>query len=281
MLVPPVAQGGTGDRPVGDPVARAQQTTTGAAAATTTLWPLAPAQPNQVPNQQAHGIPPLAATPAPAHSQGANRYGLYSLFPGGGGGSYVAATPATPGQPTPARAYHATTHKERTISESVFSAAVGVGVGGYTWGAPTPPPGSPYSPVPVTQLELLAKNLANLAPAAAAAAAGQQALSLQGVGVNVAGSLHHAQHTQHTQHTLNLTGLHHLHHGGLHQNAFSPQLSLVTGGAPTLTINSFSSPNSAASWCSSRSLSRATRCSTEVASTPICAICACTSARDS
>lgn len=91
----------------------------------------------------------------------------------------------------------------------MFSAAVGVGVGGYTWGAPTPPPGSPYSPVPVTQLELLAKNLANLAPAAA----GQQALSLQGVGVNVAGSLHHAQHTQHTQHTLNLTGLHHLHHG--------------------------------------------------------------------
>lgn len=88
----------------------------------------------------------------------------------------------------------------------MFSAAVGVGVGGYTWGAPTPPPGSPYSPVPVTQLELLAKNLASLAPP------GQQALSLQGVGVNV-GSLHHAQHTQHTQHTLNLAGLHHLHHG--------------------------------------------------------------------
>ncbi|XP_039314883.1 uncharacterized protein LOC105204830 isoform X6 [Solenopsis invicta] len=238
MLVPPVAQSGTGDRPVGDTVARAQQTT-GPAAATTTLWPLAPAQPNQVPNQQSQGIPPLAATPAPAHNQGANRYGLYSLFPGGGGGSYVAATPATPEQPMPARAYHAT-HKERTISESVFSAAVGVGVGGYTWGAPTPPPGSPYSPVPVTQLELLAKNLANLAPAAATS---QQALSLQGVGVNVAGSLHHAQHTQHTQHTLNLTGIHHLHHGGLHQNTFSPQLSLVTG-APTLTINNFSSPNS-------------------------------------
>lgn len=33
--------------------------------------------------------------------------------------------------------------------------------------------------------------------------------------------------------------------GGLHQNTFSPQLSLVTGNAPTLTINSFSSPNSA------------------------------------
>ncbi|KAL0131790.1 hypothetical protein PUN28_002974 [Cardiocondyla obscurior] len=234
MLVPPVAQSGTGDRPVGDTVARAQQTTGPAA---TNLWSLAPAQPNQIPNQQSQGIPPLAATPTPAHNQGANRYGLYSLFPGGGGGSYVAATPATPEQPMPTRAYHAT-HK---VSESVFSAAVGVGVGGYTWGAPTPPPGSPYSPVPVTQLELLAKNFASLAPAAAT---GQQALSLQGVGVNVAGSLHHAQHTQHTQHTLNLTGIHHLHHGGLHQNAFSPQLSLVTGAAPTLTINSFSSPNS-------------------------------------
>lgn len=120
MLVPPVAQGGTvaGDRPVGDTVARAQQTTTGTAAATTTLWPLAPAQPNQVPNQQAQGIPPLAATPAPAHNQGASRYGLYSLFPGGGGGSYVAATPATPGQPTPARAYHATTHKGKFTTTS-------------------------------------------------------------------------------------------------------------------------------------------------------------------
>jgi len=69
MLVPPVAQSGTVDRPVGDTVARAQQTT-GPAAATTTLWPLAPAQPNQVPNQQSQGIPPLAATPAPAHNQG-------------------------------------------------------------------------------------------------------------------------------------------------------------------------------------------------------------------
>lgn len=71
MLVPPVAQSGTGDRPVGDTVARAQQTT-GPAAATTTLWPLAPAQPNQVPNQQSQGIPPLAATPAPAHNQGSH-----------------------------------------------------------------------------------------------------------------------------------------------------------------------------------------------------------------
>lgn len=85
----------------------------------------------------------------------------------------------------------------------MFSA---VGVGGYTWGAPTPPPGSPYSPVPVTQLELLAKNLASLTPHHA-----QQPLNLQGIGVNVGTSLHHSQHT--TQHTLNLAGLHHLHHG--------------------------------------------------------------------
>ncbi|XP_046425397.1 uncharacterized protein LOC124182332 isoform X1 [Neodiprion fabricii] len=242
MLAPPVAQGPAG-RPVGGAGVgagglgnRGQQQSVGPAAA---LWPLTPTQSSVPPNGQSQGTPPLPATPAPAHTQGVNRYGLYSLFPGSNPGGYVAATPATPGPP-PARAYHATTHK---VSESVFSAAVGVGVGvgGYTWGAPTPPPGSPYSPGPVTQLELLAKNLASLAPPA------QQALGLQGVGVNV-GSLHHAQHTQHTQHTLNLAGLHHLHHGGIHQSAgFSPQLSLVTGSAPALTINSFSSPNSAAS----------------------------------
>lgn len=80
MLVPPVAQSGTPDRPVGDTGARAQQTSGPAAAAT--LWPLAPAQSNQIPNQQSQGIPPLAATPAPAHSQGmytrvqCNRYTL-------------------------------------------------------------------------------------------------------------------------------------------------------------------------------------------------------------
>lgn len=70
MLVPPVAPSATGDRPVGDTVARAQQTT--GPAATTTLWPLAPAQPNQVPNQQSQAIPSLAATPAPAHNQGSH-----------------------------------------------------------------------------------------------------------------------------------------------------------------------------------------------------------------
>ncbi|XP_015116479.1 uncharacterized protein LOC107040773 isoform X2 [Diachasma alloeum] len=262
MLVPPVAQGGTGGRPVCDTGGRGAQSSV--PGATATLWPLAPAQPNLTASQQSQATPPLAATPAPAHNQGVNRYELYSLFPGGGAGSYVAATPGTPAA-TPARAYHATTHKERTVSESVFSAAVGVGVGGYTWGAPTPPPGSPYSPVPVTQLELLAKNLANLTPHHA-----QQPLSLQGLGVNVGASLHHAQHT--TQHTLNLAGLHHLHQGestmtttsatsfrskymdertltlgGLHQGTFSPQLSLMTAGTPTLTINSFSSPNTQAS----------------------------------
>lgn len=72
MLVPPVAQGGTGDRPVGDAGGRAQQSS--GPAGTATLWPLAPAQPNQVPNQQSQGIPPLAATPAPAHNQGTDHW---------------------------------------------------------------------------------------------------------------------------------------------------------------------------------------------------------------
>ncbi|XP_008559177.1 uncharacterized protein LOC103579528 isoform X3 [Microplitis demolitor] len=259
MLVPPVAQGGTGSRQVGDPGVRSAHNSVPGTA--TALWPLAPAHTNLPGNHQSQATPPLAATPGPPHNQGINRYELYSLFPGSNGGSYVATTPATPSA-TPGRTYHATTHK---VSESVFSAAVGVGVGGYTWGAPTPPPGSPYSPVPgVTQLELLAKNLASLAPHHP-----QQPLTLQGVGVNVGASVHHAQHTQHT---LNLAGLHHLHHGesmvtststtsftskfideriltlgGLHQGTFSPQLSLVTAGTPTLTINSFSSPNTQAS----------------------------------
>lgn len=78
MLVPPVAQSGTGDRPAGDTGARAQQTSGPAAAAT--LWPLAPAQSNQVPNQQSQGIPPLAATPAPAHNQGTLLKMILKLF---------------------------------------------------------------------------------------------------------------------------------------------------------------------------------------------------------
>ncbi|KAF7995937.1 hypothetical protein HCN44_007044 [Aphidius gifuensis] len=255
MLVPPVAQNGPGGRQVVGDVGGMR--TTQGPGATATLWPIAPAHSNLSSNHQSQATPPLGAAPAPAHNQGLNRFELYSLFPGAGGGSYVAASPGPPAA-TPPRTFHATTHK---VSESMFSAAVGVGVGGYTWGAPTPPPGSPYSPVPVTQLELLAKNLANLTPHHA-----QQPMSLQGVGVNVGTSLHHSQHT--TQHTLNLAGLHHLHHGestmtttsatsfttkfidertftlgGIHQGTFSPQLSLVTG-TPTLTINSFTTPNS-------------------------------------
>lgn len=66
MLVPPVAQGGTGGRPVGDTgTSRGQQSSAGA----TTLWPLAPAQSNQAPGQQSQATPPLAASPAPAHNQ--------------------------------------------------------------------------------------------------------------------------------------------------------------------------------------------------------------------
>ena len=67
MLVPPVAQSGTGGRPMGDTgTQRGQQSSAGSAA----LWPLAPAQPNQPPSQQSQATPPLAATPAPAHNQG-------------------------------------------------------------------------------------------------------------------------------------------------------------------------------------------------------------------
>ncbi|KAK9883443.1 hypothetical protein WA026_001620 [Henosepilachna vigintioctopunctata] len=40
-----------------------------------------------------------------------------------------------------------------SVSDSLFSST------GYTFGVPTPPPGSPYSPIPVTQLELLAKGI--------------------------------------------------------------------------------------------------------------------------
>lgn len=69
MLVPPVAQGGTGGRQVGDTVGtRGQQASVPGGPAT--LWPLAPAQHNQTANQQSQATPPLAATPAPAHNQG-------------------------------------------------------------------------------------------------------------------------------------------------------------------------------------------------------------------
>ncbi|KAK5641574.1 hypothetical protein RI129_010121 [Pyrocoelia pectoralis] len=101
------------------------------------------------------GLWPLAPAPAPPISSfttdGFGRYGVYSLFPGGpnlGGAIYSHASTigrfssSIPPTGTP---FHAT-HKE-----SLFSST------GYTFGAPTPPPGSPYSPVAASQLELFTK----------------------------------------------------------------------------------------------------------------------------
>lgn len=63
MLVPPVAQ--TGGRSVGDTAPRAQSS-----AGTAALWPLTPAHLTQPSNHQSQATPALAATPAPAHTQG-------------------------------------------------------------------------------------------------------------------------------------------------------------------------------------------------------------------
>lgn len=52
-----------------------------------------------------------------------------------------------------------------TVTDSLFSTS------NYTFGAPTPPPGSPYSPVPVSQLELLAKGITTSIAAAITQAA--------------------------------------------------------------------------------------------------------------
>lgn len=46
-------------------------------------------------------------------------------------------------------------HLNCLVSDSLFSAT------GYTFGTSTPPPGSPYSPIPVAQLELLTKGYSN------------------------------------------------------------------------------------------------------------------------
>ncbi|KAB0793104.1 hypothetical protein PPYR_12724 [Photinus pyralis] len=101
------------------------------------------------------GLWPLAPAPAPPISSfttdGFGRYGVYSLFPGGpnlGGAIYSHASTIgrfSSGVPPTGAPFHAT-HKE-----SLFSST------GYTFGAPTPPPGSPYSPVTATQLELFTK----------------------------------------------------------------------------------------------------------------------------
>ncbi|KAL3274606.1 hypothetical protein HHI36_015987 [Cryptolaemus montrouzieri] len=90
-------------------------------------------------------------------ADGFSKYGVYSLFPGGptfGSALYSHANAFgrfTSGQfqPTPGNIFHGS-HK---VSDSLFSST------GYTFGAPTPPPGSPYSPIPVAQLELLTKGI--------------------------------------------------------------------------------------------------------------------------
>lgn len=99
------------------------------------LWPVAP--------------PPIqsAANFAPD--------GFYSFLPGSptfGSALYshssaIGRLATATIQPTPGAAFHPA-HK---VSESLFASS------GYTFGAPTPPPGSPYSPVPVTHLDVLTK----------------------------------------------------------------------------------------------------------------------------
>ncbi|XP_030764449.1 protein winged eye isoform X2 [Sitophilus oryzae] len=112
---------------------------------------------------QRGGLWPLAPAPAPSattfSTEGLSKYGVYSLFPGGPTfGSALYSHASTIGrfasghiQQSSGNTFHAA-HK---VSDSLFSAT------GYTFGAPTPPPGSPYSPIPVAQLELLAKGFPN------------------------------------------------------------------------------------------------------------------------
>ncbi|XP_050299143.1 protein winged eye isoform X2 [Anthonomus grandis grandis] len=117
-----------------------------------------PAGPGGAPQR---GLWPLAPAPAPTattfSTDGISKYGVYSLFPGGPTfGSALYSHASTIGrfasghiqQSSSGNAFHHAAHK---VSDSLFSAT------GYTFGAPTPPPGSPYSPIPVTQLELLTK----------------------------------------------------------------------------------------------------------------------------
>ncbi|XP_074035935.1 BAH domain and coiled-coil containing protein winged eye isoform X2 [Leptinotarsa decemlineata] len=115
--------------------------------------PAGPGGPSQ------RGLWPLAPAPAPTattfSTDGLGKYGVYSLFPGGPTfGSALYSHASTIGrfasgqfQQSSGNTFH-TAHK---VSDSLFSTS------GYTFGAPTPPPGSPYSPIPVAQLELLAK----------------------------------------------------------------------------------------------------------------------------
>ncbi|CAH1986034.1 unnamed protein product [Acanthoscelides obtectus] len=110
------------------------------------LWPLA----------QAHAPP--GQTTFAADSLG--KYGVYSLFPGGPSFGSALYSHASIGRFSGQFQQSAgnTFHAAQKFSDSLFSAAAAAAAAGYTaFGAPTPPPGSPYSPVPVAQLELLAK----------------------------------------------------------------------------------------------------------------------------
>ncbi|XP_066137467.1 protein winged eye isoform X1 [Euwallacea fornicatus] len=119
-----------------------------------------PAGPGGAPQR---GLWPLAPAPAPTaasfSTDGLSKYGVYSLFPGGPTfGSALYSHASTIGrfasghiQQSSGNTFHAA-HK---VSDSLFSAT------GYTFGASTPPPGSPYSPIPVAQLELLTKGYSN------------------------------------------------------------------------------------------------------------------------
>ncbi|XP_044253673.1 protein winged eye isoform X2 [Tribolium madens] len=110
--------------------------------------PAGPGGPNQ------RGLWPLAPAPAPASNFTAdsfNKCGVYSLFPGGPSfGSALYSHARTIGQFTSG-------HIQQSSGNSFYHKDSLFSTAGYTFGAPTPPPGSPYSPVPVTQLELLTK----------------------------------------------------------------------------------------------------------------------------
>uniref|UniRef100_A0A6P7FNX5 Protein winged eye isoform X1 n=1 Tax=Diabrotica virgifera virgifera TaxID=50390 RepID=A0A6P7FNX5_DIAVI len=115
-----------------------------------------------VPTQR--GLWPLGAVQAPGiatfSNDGLNKYGVYSLFPGGpsfGSTLYShSSTSSTTGRFATGQYQQPSDnifHTSYKVSDSLFSTT------SYTFGAPTPPPGSPYSPIPVGQLELLAKGL--------------------------------------------------------------------------------------------------------------------------
>ncbi|XP_018573680.1 protein winged eye isoform X2 [Anoplophora glabripennis] len=115
--------------------------------------PAGPGGPSQ------RGLWPLAPAPAPTatsfSADGLGKYGVYSLFPGGPSfGSALYSHASTLGRFASGQLQQSsgnTFHAAHKVSDSLFSTS------GYTFGAPTPPPGSPYSPIPVTQLELLTK----------------------------------------------------------------------------------------------------------------------------